>query len=331
MDIKKNKFIQIIFISLILIVLNFSNIFASVDVNSYDYLKLKINNNIEFGVDFENEYKISFIDLDSFFLPKTINDSQYLNNFSSSYNGNYDVIIEDEREFLRFTYNQDDLKEKNIINNLFILESLKNLPIIKNEVKYPIETVNSEYLKYLKFEELIDIDDEIKKQASILAEGESDTFIIAAKIAKWIREDINYDLKTALENPNQKSSEVFISKSGVCKEITNLYVSMIRSLGIPARVVSGYAYTNSDELVEFLNSNWGGHAWSEVLIGDIWVPFDLTYNQYGYVDASHIVLEKAKNSEQSSVSFHGNGYGFPLRPTSLPIDNKLELFEKENF
>ena len=77
MEMKIERFLKNILIGLALIMLNFSIIFSSVDVNSYDYLKLKINNNVEFGLNFEKDYKISFIEVDSYFFPKTINNSQY--------------------------------------------------------------------------------------------------------------------------------------------------------------------------------------------------------------------------------------------------------------
>jgi hypothetical protein len=203
-----------------------------------------------------------------------------------------------------------------------------NRPKIDKIHNFPIPNIKKEYEEYTKFSGLIDTNTKIRNQASKLAIGENDLFIVASKIAKWIQQDITYDLSTVLENPNQKSTEVFKSKTGVCREITHLYISMLRSLGIPSRVVTGYAYTNSDELVEYLNSNWGGHAWAEVLIGDTWVPFDLTYNQYGYVDASHIILDRTKELRTNSVKINASGFDFKLTPNSLKTTNEFTILEK---
>jgi len=103
---------------------------------------------------------------------------------------------------------------------------------------------------------------------------------------------------------------------------------MSRSLGIPARVVSGYAYTDSEEVVEFVGSHWGGHAWAEVLIDDTWVPFDLTYKQYGYVDASHIILNQNEKTYANSVSINGSGIGFNIKPNSLKTDSNFNIIDK---
>ncbi len=298
------------------------------DISSYDYIKLKIKNDISFYIDFEDKYDVEKFSVDSFFLPITYNGSQYLNNFNSS--SEY-VIVNDSNElFLRFDIKKNKLSENNYILNEFVVESTYQKPLIKDKIDYPLISIDKEYTQYLNFTELIDFDYEIQKQASLLAEGEDDVFIIASKIAKWIREDVIYDLSTITNNPNQKSSETFKLKTGVCKEISNLYISMMRTLGIPCRVVSGYAYTDSKEIVEFINSNWGGHAWVEVLIGDQWVPFDLTYNQYGYVDSTHIALYKGVELKKNSLYIDTFGYGYSFKKQSF-VNNSFEILDKMKY
>lgn len=310
-------------------VLSFVPFGFSQDVNSYDYLKVKIENKLEFDIDFQRDYKVDKFEVSSYTIPSTYEDSQYLNSYSSSYD-NFKIINESEKLFFRFFYDINTLQTKNVIRNEFILESTRFEPEINSKIKYPLSLdVQKQNTMYLDFKGLIDIDSDIRDQASKLADGEDDTYIIAAKIAKWIREDINYDLSTVTENPNQKSTDVFKSKAGVCKEISNLYISMMRSLGIPARVVTGYAYTDSAELVSFLGDNWGGHAWVEVLIGDTWVPFDLTYNQFGYVDATHIIIDKGSEVQNNGFSFSYMAYGIEIEDNSK-ISNSFEILDKQN-
>lgn len=334
---KKIKVLNLNLILFLLIVLLSINLTFSSNLNSQEYIKLKINNNIKFEIDKNQNTYIDFFYLTSSFFPKSYENVQYLNNFTTS-NQNYQMINDSSNLNLKYTYTKDTLNKNNEIIEEYILESVAYTPQIKTKQKYPIENVNKENLKYLGYTNLIDIDDEIKAQASQLAQGEDDVYIIASKIAKWIREDINYDLKTALANPNQKSSQVFKSKAGVCKEISNLYVSMMRSLGIPTRLVTGYAYTESEELVDFLNSNWGGHAWSEVLIGDVWVPFDLTYNQYGYIDATHIIIDKSADLRTNLIGINASGREFNIVENSLKtstefkiLDTKEKISNNENY
>jgi len=58
-----------------------------------------------------------------------------------------------------------------------------------------------------------------------------------------------------------------ISKKGICYDYSALFASMLRSQGIPAKLVKGYT-DNVD----------GYHAWNEVLIDGQWVVIDTTYD-----------------------------------------------------
>lgn len=298
-------------------------------LNKQDYLKLQIDNSISLDLNFENNYRIDKLSIESTFFPKTYEQSQFLNNFTTSHT-NYRIIEELNRNSILYDLSED-AKTQNKIESTFIVESLVDRPQVSNVIEYPNENIDEEkYEPYLEFSGLITIDEDIRSQATELAQGKDDTYVIASEIAKWIREDINYDLSTITENPDQTSSEVFTSKAGVCKEITQLFVSMIRSLDIPARVVTGYSYTNSQEVIDFVGSPWGGHAWAEVLIDDKWVPFDLTYNQYGFVDATHIVTDKSNSIDETSVESNASGYGFSFVKNSLGIDNSFEVLEQRD-
>ena len=299
----------------------------SQQLNEYDFIEVEMENTVSFEVEFSNNYKINSLYLNNYFFPQTYNESQNINDFTST-NSNYQIIEEVDNKYLRYDF-KETLEEKNTITNSFDIQSKVDRPKISQEVPYPPEKIKQDYQKYLKFSGLITIDENIREKATQLAQGETDSYVIASKVAKWVRGDINYDLSTITEDPDQTSSEVFQSKAGVCKEITHLYISMMRSLGIPARVVTGYAYTTSQSVIDYVGSPWGGHAWAEVLIGDKWVPFDLTYNQYGFVDSTHIVLDKSANIRESSVSVNGTGQGFSFVDNSLTLDNSFSVSHKQ--
>lgn len=324
--------IKRIFIAFILILICFGQVLAQENINSYDYIKVQITNDLEFGVNnWQKDVNVGWFYLYSYFLPQTIEGAQYLNSFNTTHS-NYQLINGIDTKYLQFEYDENTLKDVNKIQNNFILESFVTRPKIKTKEYYPIDIkVQKKYTTYLEFSGLIDIDNDIRTQASTIAQGEDDVYIVASKVAKWLIEDIEYDLSTVTANPNQKSTQVFQSKAGVCKEITNLFVSMMRSLGIPARVVSGYAYTTSDEVVNYVGSNWGGHAWAEVLIAGQWVPFDLTYDQYGFVDATHIITDRHHELRARSASINASGYGFNLVTNSLKTGNEFKIVDyREN-
>jgi hypothetical protein len=326
LEIKKFQLkIKKIFLIMILL-LSINSFYSTEDINSYEYLQVEISNALTFGIDTQSDTFIESLVLKSYFFPGNHEDSQALNEFTSSIT--YSLKEDGINPHLEFDI-KDMTNENNKIENTFIVQSTIDKPKITRKISFPQLELEEEYTQYTEFSGLIDSNTAIRAQASLLAQGEDDTYILASKIAKWIQEDITYDLSTITANPNQKSSDVFKSKVGVCKEITHLYISMMRSLGIPARVVTGYAYTNSEEVIELVGSNWGGHAWAEVLIGDTWVPFDLTYNQYGYVDASHIVLDKSKEIRIQSASIEGKGRKFEIIEGSLTNTNSFKVIDKK--
>jgi transglutaminase-like putative cysteine protease len=68
------------------------------------------------------------------------------------------------------------------------------------------------------------------------------------------------------------AGEAFALRRGVCQDITHIFITAARSLGIPARYVSGY-FHRADGVVE----QEAGHAWAEAHLPHLgWVGFDAT-------------------------------------------------------
>ncbi len=171
---------------------------------------------------------------------------------------------------------------------------------VRDTVPYPITTMPQEVAHYTEFGQLIDVDDAIRQQAFALAGTKDDLFEVVYTVADWVTTRIAYNLTTLTADATEPSTWVMANRQGVCDEMTALFISMLRSLGIPARFVSGVSYTNLPEFA----SPWGGHGWAEVWFPDAgWVPFDVTYGTYGYVDATHIKLQDSFDAAQSSVDY----------------------------
>jgi transglutaminase-like putative cysteine protease len=72
---------------------------------------------------------------------------------------------------------------------------------------------------------------------------------------------------------------VMQERKGVCQDFAHLAVACLRSMGLPARYVSGYIETFSPEGVEKLIGVDASHAWFSVYIPDMgWIDFDPTNN-----------------------------------------------------
>jgi transglutaminase-like putative cysteine protease len=65
--------------------------------------------------------------------------------------------------------------------------------------------------------------------------------------------------------------EAFEAANGVCQDHAHVFVACCRHLGVPARYVSGYLYTNGDA-----DSVVASHAWAEAWVVDRWRSFDVT-------------------------------------------------------
>ncbi len=226
---------------------------------------------------------------------------------------------------------QDSIKEK-YDDNIFIswnnqksnsfnykfkyeVKSSNVLNAIDEKVKFPITYIDTQYTRATG---KIDITPEIRENAQKIAAGEDDLYIVVYKIGDWVEKNIKYDLSTLTAEIVQPSSWVLKNKQGVCDELTNLFISMVRSLGIPARYVSGMAYTNT------LN-DWGPHAWAEVYFPDKgWVPFDVTYGQLGWVDPTHIPLKYSLDSGEPSVQYTWKSRDLDLKSDEVKLNTDLK-------
>jgi hypothetical protein len=96
------------------------------------------------------------------------------------------------------------------------------------------------------------------------------TIIEPAKIAIAMEKYVNQklqrkDFSTALAS----AGEVARSLQGDCTEHAVLLAAMLRARHIPSRIAVGLVYI--EPLAAF-----GGHMWTEALLGDRWVPLDAT-------------------------------------------------------
>ncbi|MFT4244166.1 MAG: transglutaminase-like domain-containing protein [Candidatus Woesearchaeota archaeon] len=339
MIILNKLFLKLFNFCLIFTFLLFPNIF-SIDSIFSDSLTLEIEHSL--GIDIEKNYDkgvIESLDLISYYTILNNPPYQKINNFQIFPSFvNYEISKDSHSEKIRYKFTNKDLKSFQTQLNTFEVEVLKRyeiesmatFPKINSYNFYPLESeLLEENSKYLQFTEMINTNQELQQKAFELAYGEDDVFVIATKIANWLEQEIEYDLSTIFENPNQNAIEIFNSKRGVCKELSIIYISMLRSLQIPSRVVLGYAYTNSQEIIDFVGSNWGGHAWVEVLIGDKWVPFDLAYRQYGFVGSTHIAFQKNYDINDLGILVEMSSRGFDFNPNSLFSNVEIEIIDSK--
>ena len=159
-----------------------------------------------------------------------------------------------------------------------------SLPPIGSDPKYLVET------------EDILIDEKIKKMAFPYEKS----WNRVAELTILVNDYIEYDI--GLVGRRYNSTWVFENRKGVCVEHANLLASLLRASGIPTRYIVGYAYSSVDKRLI-------GHTWVEVLAEDgSWIPFDPTWLQGGYLDATHIKTANLLDDNQLDVlSYTGRG------------------------
>jgi len=85
-----------------------------------------------------------------------------------------------------------------------------------------------------------------------------------------IRADISYVKGTT--HVGTAAAEVFSQRSGVCQDHSHLFIACCRALGVPARYVSGYVYSDPEDHPEAAM-----HAWAEAWIEDRgWYSYDVS-------------------------------------------------------
>jgi len=232
-----------------------------------------------------------------------------------------EASMEDGSAVFEFFYPEDEIEFRMGSK----VRTTSPLVQITGKVPFPIVSLPDEVMQYVEPTEVIDADDSsINAVASQLVEGEDDLYEAVFKVAKWTRENVDYNLSSVTAEVSQKASWVLAERKGVCDEITSLFIAMLRSVGVPARFVTGYAYTNSPLFPE----SWGAHGWAEVYFpGYGWVPYDVTYGQFGYLDATHIKMHEAADPNEASTRYEWVGRDVELELHELETKVVVESFD----
>ncbi len=150
--------------------------------------------------------------------------------------------------------------------------------------------------------ELVQITPDIASRAQALIGGVDGEFLASGILSNWVHGNMKYDKSYFGRVLN--SGQIFTEMTGVCEEYSHLLLAMLRSVGIPSRYVTGFVYGQD---------GWGPHAWVEVYFpkADVWIPFDPTYDENGYVDASHVKFFDSFDGSFAALrtSFTYNAFG----------------------
>lgn len=144
---------------------------------------------------------------------------------------------------------------------------------------FPV-AANDENREYLEPNAYVQSEDpDLRSKALEIVGGEKDLYRAALKLERWVAENMAFDMGVVLA----PSVEVFANRRGTCTEYAMLLTTMARAVGIPSRFVMGYVYADGI---------FGGHAWTEVLAGDSWIPIDGAVITEGPADAGRFAFKR---------------------------------------
>jgi transglutaminase-like putative cysteine protease len=101
------------------------------------------------------------------------------------------------------------------------------------------------------------------------SEAGSDRLAAMHALMGRLADDVSFD--NSATTSKTTAAQAFAAKRGVCQDFAHIFIAAARSIGVPARYVSGY-YLLSERIDQS-----AGHAWVELHLPDIgWVAFDAT-------------------------------------------------------
>jgi transglutaminase-like putative cysteine protease len=111
--------------------------------------------------------------------------------------------------------------------------------------------------------------------------GSGDEVDRVEAVQSWLRSNTEYNLDVPRDPPGVDSVDhfLFVSRQGFCEQIASSMAVLLRTLGIPTRLVTGFGPGDRNLLTGYFEvKESDAHAWVEVYYPGIgWIPYDPTF------------------------------------------------------
>lgn len=140
----------------------------------------------------------------------------------------------------------------------------------------PIAQYEEAKSKYLQIPQTLQ--SPLKQLATRLTKGEVSDVGKAEIICEYLKENYTYGEQTEKAEGDKVQYFLFESKEGICQDFASSMVLLCRSIGLPAKYITGYLVQEKEEQTEnYIVREKDAHAYAEVYIaGYGWMNFDPT-------------------------------------------------------
>ncbi len=131
--------------------------------------------------------------------------------------------------------------------------------------------------------------------------------VLAATQDLMRRIHADFDYESESTQINTPALEALAQRKGVCQDFAHIMIACLRTLGLPARYVSGYLLTVAAPGTVKLTGSDASHAWVSVYVPDLpaharWCDLDPTNNRDGWHSPGEDYVTLAIGRDFSDVS-----------------------------
>lgn len=141
-----------------------------------------------------------------------------------------------------------------------------------DEIRTP--EVADRYCETLVVDDRVALDEELLARVAALAETTGGPTELAHAVCRLVHEEVAYE--TGSTEVHGHARDAWTERRGVCQDMAHIAIGALRSVGVPARYVSGYLHPTTDP-VPGETVVGESHAWVEWWDGS-WIGFDPTNN-----------------------------------------------------
>ncbi|MCE5330367.1 transglutaminase-like domain-containing protein [bacterium] len=206
-------------------------------------------------------------------------------------------VLEDENGNRYISYDKSELKDNKLdLTQSFTFTCYETNTNLSRLEDIPEYNAHSDlYLKYTKNENYLE-KDFFKKIAPEIIGNEKNKLKQIRMIYDYVINNLTYR-----NTDFQGAKFAYQTRGGECGEYSALFVALLRSIGVPARPVSGF----------WADPKYGKtHVWAEFYVQDIgWIPVDPTLGQqsdqnrqyyFGNLDNCRLIMSKNFNIKLGS-------------------------------